>query len=435
MKINKRQFITYVLCFIILIYPFNSTLKSRFFPNEGLWAIICGIALILLLLIGLGKNKKIYKKQLLILFITLIILGIQLNHNYYFKESSEAKVIWFSIYIFLPFVLSINNLACSTFLKVSKFFCIEHICGTFFVQIFKQFYMNNILPWLSNGRASVALSNLKNGYNPGITMHYSTNGIYLSISTILFFSEYLENKKKSSLIFTILSIIALLLTGKRAHTLFTILACVILYLYKYKEKTSKKIFNFIIVATIGIIGIMIMSIFIPQVLNVVERFESTIAKGELLSGREPFYELALNLWSRHKLLGNGWGAFSYYFQIYIYSSIFTYGYLDAHNVYLQLLCETGIIGLCLFLFIALTNLKKNSKLIKITNDNSLALMFAFAYQLFFLLYCFSGNPLYDIQCYAIYFISMGIVLNVQVENEKKKNEVAYGKSKYNSSNI
>ena len=430
MKFSKKNFITFILCFIILLYPFNSTIKSRLFPNEIFIFLLSAISIVLLFFLSFGKSKKILKKQLVVFLITLLILGIELYRNYYFKESSEAKVFFFSAYLFIPFVLSFNKIATENFIKATRLFCYEHVFGTFFVQIFKDFYISNILPWLSNGKSSVAFSNLKNGYNPGFTMHYSTNGMYLSIAVILFFSQYLENKKKKDLILTILSMIALLLTGKRAHTLFTIFACIALYLFKYKDYISKKVISFISIIFASIIGIFVLSMFMPQVLNVIDRFESTIEKGELLSGREPFYELALDLWKDHKIFGNGWGSFSYYFQLRLYSPVFTYGYLDGHNVYLQLLCETGIVGAIFFVWLAIKILLDNSKLINKINRNNGLLLFSFAYQIYFLLYCFSGNPLYDIQAYAVYFICIGIVLNnkyhgesIGVKEEEKNEKV------------
>lgn len=423
MKYNIRKIFTYIFCFIILVYPFNYTIKSRIFPNSSIMIMFSMVSIIGLLLFG--KIKRITKSQFSILVVTLIVFAIQIFNNYYFKESSEGKVIYFSIYIFLPFIIASNEKSIECFFSVLKLFCFEHIFGTFFVQIFKGFYMSNILPWLSSGAENVAYRNLLNGYNPGFTMHYSTNGIYLTIATTFFFSNFIADKKRKNLIYTCLAMIALLLTGKRAHTLFTIMACATLYILHSREKISKKAIKFFGAIAIAIIGIIILSMFVPQILNVLTRFEESAGKGELLSGREPFYELALRLWKNNILFGNGWGAFSYYFHFELYSSEFVYDYLDAHNVYLQLLCECGIIGLLFFISIAIYAISKTGKLITFMQDEKkyFYLLFSFAFQLFFLLYCFSGNPLYDIQCYGVYFICIGVTLNckriVMLENKKK----------------
>ena len=166
--------------------------------------------------------------------------------------------------------------------------------------------------------------------------------------------------------------------------------------------------------------------FIPQILNVVTRIEDGIREGNLLNGRQDFYDLTISMWNDHRILGNGWGAFSYNFQRYLYDENYGVEYLDAHNVYLQLLAECGIIGFLFFLgimiyiYIFTFNLIKNKKY----NLNDATLNFSIGYQTFFLLYCFTGNPLYDMQCYCIYFICIGITIKkyMELRRNEEKNE-------------
>lgn len=47
-------------------------------------------------------------------------------------------------------------------------------------------------------------------------------------------------------------------------------------------------------------------------------------------------------------------------------------------------------------------------------------------QIFFLAYCFSGNPLYDPQCYIPYFMSCIAVIAICGIDGKRKNGEAYG---------
>ena len=410
MRLDIKRMLINIACFMILVYPFNYTIKSRIFPNSSIMFIIIIISFIILFIFS--KLRKITKSQFITLIITLIVIFFELYRNHYLKEEIEGKVLFFTIYLFLPFIVMSNEYVIIPFFKIIAFFCIEHILGTFFVQFFKDQYINTILPWLSLGQDNVAYVNIMNGYNPGLTLHYSTNGIYLSIATILFFCKYIKDSRKKDFILTTLALMALLLTGKRAHTLFVIITCITIYIFHCRERISSKFIKLFVIIILGIVGIMCLSTVMPQILNVMTRFETTIAKGEMLSGREPFYELAWKLWEKDKFFGLGWGAFSYYFQIYLYGPEFTYDYLDAHNVYLQILCECGIIGFIFFISIAIyvfLNCWSCVKKIK-RNEMYFYLLFSFGFQMFFLLYCFSGNPLYDIQCYSIYFLAIGITL-------------------------
>ena len=47
-----------------------------------------------------------------------------------------------------------------------------------------------------------------------------------------------------------------------------------------------------------------------------------------------------------------------------------------------------------------------------------SVLFLLGYNIFFVLYCFSGNPLYDIQCYALFFILIGVLIMHENVNEK-----------------
>ena len=84
--------------------------------------------------------------------------------------------------------------------------------------------------------------------------------------------------------------------------------------------------------------------------------------------------------------------------------------MSAHNVYLQLLAETGVIGLAAFVVPAFLSIlaamhRSESLLEEGPYGDSFCLWACLGVQFFFLIYCFSGNPLYDPQCYIPYFIS------------------------------
>lgn len=418
MKKNKISFIIvmqYVCMFLIMLYPFNATIDTVIYPNVA----ICLIS-VLLGMIGLFVFRKKYtfnKKGLMVLAITLLIMVITLINNYYWLEGRESRVILFAIYLFLPFIVCNNSELENVIKNVVKLFSYEHMIGTYIGIIFKDFYKNTILTKLCAGRTiCVALGNNYHGYMTGFTTNFSTNAIYLSISTLLFFSELLQKKSKKSLLLFALSLIALFTAGKRAHLIFTIICCLALYLIKKNKDIIKKYIKLLIIGIVAIFILVLASEYIPEIANVFNRFELLMETGDLLNGRSELYDLAFNLWDKHLLIGNGWGSFSYYYQLNLYT-IGTLSYIDAHNVYLQLLCETGIIGFAFFILIMLGVFVKSINLVK-KNMNNTMILFNFCYQLFFLLYCFTGNPLYDPMCYVIYFIMIGYTVLWKSEKEE-----------------
>ena len=420
MRYNIRNLIIKLCCFFILFYIFNISIVGKIFFTEEIATMT--LLLPVLILVFLGKIIKMRKIQILVLCVVFIAMIFSLVNNYYIVESRMGAVVKYVVMLLLPFVIVINEKVVDIFIKLIDLFCKEHIIGTFFVQLFNDFYLNVMLPWMSNGGEWVARSNILNGYNPGLTSNYSMNGMYLSIAIIYYFSFFISQKEKKYIINAFFSIVAMLLTAKRGPLVFSIITCIIIYCICNKDKIKVKIFNSIMFCFGTIIVFFILSMIVPQTLTVIDRFIDSYEEGNMLNGRDELYELAIDLWKDNVWLGNGWGAFSYYFQMYLYTDNYLVEYIDAHNVYLQLLCETGIVGTFFYVGIMLICLVLSIKCINKTDKKSLEftnLCFALGFQVFFLLYCFTGNPLYDIQCYAIYFICIGIVIYNNYLNKLK----------------
>ena len=374
----------------------------------------------LFLLFAVGEVRKIKKNQIIILLFIVLVGIIEFFTN---KYASPVKKIIYTPCLLIPLLITFNKRTINAFIFNLKIFATEHLLATYIAAFFKNLYVNTILAFLDSIPGSLSKSHyLYSGFNPGLTTHYSTNGMYISTFCILFFVEYLNNRSKKNFIKLLLSFIALLLVGKKGAVLFTVMSFMVTYVIINKEKISKKILNFIALSLGLILTIYIISSFIPQVTIVFDRVTHTInSGGDLLTGRGQFNSLALRLWSKNKLFGCGWGNFSNYYQIELLNTFKT-DYLDAHNVYLQLLCETGLVGAALIIGIMVYCYIGTLKTLRNDTSNNIWVKFSFAFQTFFLLYCFSGNPLYDAQCYILYFICIGIYLNaitnrVGIENK------------------
>ena len=105
--------------------------------------------------------------------------------------------------------------------------------------------------------------------------------------------------------------------------------------------------------------------------------------------------------------------------------------MSTHNVYLQLLAETGIVGLALFLVPAAVTLIAAMRRSVAHRGGGLygesfCLWACVGAQIFFLVYCFSGNPLYDPQCYVPYFISCVTVFAICGIDVKRKDGGVHG---------
>ena len=88
---------------------------------------------------------------------------------------------------------------------------------------------------------------------------------------------------------------------------------------------------------------------------------------------------------------------------------------DAHNIYLQITSELGIVGICFYMLFFIYNYSYALKRVNMSES----MMYSIYYQTFFLIYGFSGNPLYQL---CILFMYIYILCLNSKEGEKNKDE-------------
>lgn len=260
------------------------------------------------------------------------------------------------------------------------------------------------------------------GPKAGLTSHYSYNGqlvaIGLLISYVLYKTSPLRDGKKTDRLRYGLSAltfaVALLLTTKRTPLLICILAVILIeYLMASKGKATTV---YKVLCGVFIVGIFVVAFGdqIPVLSNVMNRlsvFFTTSTLEESTTGRTLLWDRAIQLWSDNPIFGSGWGTYRYYW---------TDGYQGvssaAHNVFLQLLAEVGVVGFIIFMipatsvFFGLT--RGVYRLMRgdygrprgLYDSTDAAVIFAFAFQLYFFIYCFVGAPLYDFESFPVYFV-------------------------------
>lgn len=408
--------------FLILLYPFNSTIAAKIYQNNFIILLTVVIPIIGLLMFG---ERKFSNRFILVLICTFILLFIILVNNHDFGSLGNILYI---IYLFLPLAIMNNKYSIECFCTVIKIFICEHFILNLIAIFFKNFYKSTILSFVCSGRSyCAAAGNFYNGYIPGLTTHFSTNAIYMSIATIFLFSEYLTTKKKSSLLFSIASLLILFAIGKRLHLVATIICLVSLYFFNRNRTSSKNYAKkiIIILSTVIILFICVISLskYFPEIMNVFNRMSNLIDEDDILNGRGTLAVMALNMWEQHLIFGNGWWSFSHNYRIFGQFGTTRTMHMDAHNVFIQLLCEVGLVGFAIIIFILLKLFIKSYKIFSQLEDTSLdkkiSSKFCFGYFMFFLMYCFTGNPLYDPQCYVVLFIVIGIILFLDYRNGDK----------------
>ena len=398
MKINMKDFgirMFFILAFLCInICEF---VKNIYF----LFAIA-----VLLLIFSLNKKTKFPVNNYIYIFcfVGLVLFAIFNNPAHSITKSTIIKYI---IFVFIMIVMSLTESIDGKYIKYGAIFGYIHVIATYFFLIFPNLYSNFALEVY--GYYPIGTSNGTLGYTAGLTSHYSSNALY--ITGCIFALLYLNRCNKKSKIIKILLFLAvgaLFLTGKRAHILFTILSMIIIFLIDNRKNMRQLINKIIVIAIICLAMLLIIYLVFPRILSVFQRFEDG------LSGRDEYWGKEIEWFKTSPMTGIGWLQFGQQYKVYNYGTA-----VNTHNVYLQLLCECGIVGFTLFIIAIIKSLK--TTLIKYThcdNNEKNKYYYSLLIQIFFILYCLTGNCLYDNTLFY-YSIASGIGMSIINYNENK----------------
>lgn len=388
-----------VLFFVLLIFIYPISKKS-------VYTFFVSVVSCFSFVVSICKHGKIKINSIVVSWL-LSLIPILFN-SYSIKIGEYGFTIIWVILILYMFSYK-NTKDYNNIINVILFFSMIYIITTI---LFNITYFPILLQF-----ATIYSGGLESGtvQVAGITSHYSHNAMYICIGLIIAISKYMANKNKKNLLYFCISLIALLLTQKRGPLLAVGIACIIFVILNYKEILRKRGYTVLFSGLAMLILIYIMYIIFPELFKVFERF-----KGDnLLTNRQYLWAEAWKMFCENPIFGIGWGGYIHRLNIEISSVHVTY--MFCHNIYLQILAETGIVGLTILLYLMFNTLLKTIKLLKDKKDY--IIYFSVIYQLFFLIYGISGNPLYDKQMLVPYFIAISYTQYIfLLEKEKEKNE-------------
>jgi len=228
----------------------------------------------------------------------------------------------------------------------------------------------------------------------------------------LYMSSKFVKKNNRPLFWIVLFIfiIGIFLTGKRTHSAMSVLIPITVYLIS-RPNLSKSFMIFII---LGLIALTFGAYFVSHANEytdsmIFNRFANSVlelqAGEDITSNRSALGKEAL------RLSGSFWGIGVGEFRKH---SI--YG-MDAHQTYYQVLCEQGIIGFILFVFPLFFCFIKTIKKIRFYKGYCSTLKMSLFIQIYFILYSFTGNTLYSISNYFLYFFAIALLVDVCVHGK------------------
>lgn len=413
--LNSNNLIS-IAVIILLAYANYNTLIDKIIGTGFLRILLIAGALFIGIVPYFFRNIRkndfpVMVTCLYALFISLIFL----DNNHDVKDGTLFFTIRVIVALMIVLFVNIGN---QWMIKLPKYIAgvgFLNVIATLFFFVFRGSYriMYRIYGFYPTG-TDRGLS----GYRAGIANHYSQNGTYvtavfIALAVMMFFEKN-KKKRKQLFVLTLASFVALLLTGKRGHFLFSIMALFGMYFITSKGKIIPKVFKTGFIAVFALTVFYLLGQFVPVIGNLLERFSTAGSDPESMT-RFAMWNLCFEKFKEHPIFGIGWAQFPQQYYKYLYLPWYDekYKFLNAHNVYLQILCETGIVGLLLFVMIVSFNLFTVIKTYRISQSFDAflpdgykqTLAVSMTLQMFFLAYCLTGNGLYD---YSFYFYMFAV---------------------------
>lgn len=224
-------------------------------------------------------------------------------------------------------------------------------CFVVFFNLFPNLFWNSIYNFMTPLAQDYLSKYVPKGY--GITLGEITYTDYIIFSaySVSISQIIIDKNHKNRIGYLALSVLfafSVFLTGRRSELIALVGASLILLVLMGKSKRQILNWSLLIFGGITLIIILIV-LFYSQLKNidVFYRYAMTIENllngNDISSGRLELYSLAISAFISSPIVGIGWSAFS---QIIpeSFQAIHGGNVRNVHCIYLQFLCETGIIG-------------------------------------------------------------------------------------------
>ncbi len=402
-----------IVLFIFYAYVTGGLIKYTF-GNYRNATIILAVYLLILISVVLIKRKKIIAHIDLIIYPILAAVVIHGNAN--LKNNDYVNLVMtIGVFAFALVLRRMDNWeipAVKTIIVVSAFFAIVSVA----FGLMPSFYTSTIVPLFFDLNQTNLIHLQSSGILCGLTNSNGFNAILMvnglcAITSFLMTSNSFTKRKWIDRGIGLLFLVILLMTGKRGPLVFCLAGIFTAYFVYHSNNPTNRIIKILaIVLAAMIIWVLGSSVF-PQAFPTIGRL---IGTDTIDAVRFKLYNQAIDAFKGNFLFGIGWDAFRYTFM--------TFGNaLNVHNIYIQLLCECGIIGFIAFVLFFLWNIVsaiKKLRRVALTPDCDskirIILTFSVMYQVFFLMYGLTGNPLYDAPTLVVYILcctaSMKIVI-------------------------
>lgn len=387
LKIKKGMSNTLMELYISLMFCFGYLFNNYALAVIGLIFVVFNLSMC--------KQKFLLHKYYYPIIIGILIWGISALFS---SDSGYAlKYVFYCLCLLLIF--GFMNL--SSYEKIFDFMFIFTGIHVFFI-ILQAFFFNFV-----DGIAYRILSETQyhvvhsiyswSGALAGITGQTATAALYCVVFLSIIVIKAMTNK--TWYILALAPLIGILLTQKRAFLLVSIIDILIIEMQQMKkEKIRKRLWLIITIMVMVFIlyNITTKYVDVTGIINKIQRGST--------SNRDVLWKEMIQIINKNFWFGKG-----------LFSTNTILG-MTGHNIYLQLLCENGIIGavpfFCFFVYVTYLVFKYK--------NNNINICFANFQWLFILGYGILGNPIYEFSHIILFFISYDIIMKNKIDYDKNR---------------
>lgn len=370
------------------------------------------VIVIALLSFGLGYDKGKSYWLIWVPFFTFLV------YNWItYKFSNHYLIMYLTAMLFPGLSFYAKPDMVKQLLKWIKIISLIFAVGCIFQKLFNSTYISIVPSFFETEAQADILRWDSYGMCSGFAVQPTAAAAAMCIGIVV---SWLTLTKKSvrNILVLVLLYWGLILTAKRAFLFISIV--VPIFVYYLSNSKSSRVAKLIIIGIVTAVLTYILSSFIGGNNNILlfdrlAQFTESNNLNDVTSGRTDLMACAWEYFKKAPWFGIGFGNFKYILGT------------SVHNVYVQLLCETGITGFLSFIipaFICLVSaVYKTSHVDYTDSGKALICKFCLGFQMAFLLYSFSGNPLYDTQWIYLYFLTCSIINDCDIrgeDNEKNR---------------
>lgn len=407
---------------LITLYMLTQSLYVSIFNSVAIQIIILSGILYILLIGRLGRKSGFVIKKIDVFFILAIIGALGSLHNNTLTIGRTAGPVIFSLGILISLLIrsDIDNYdrSISTIKWAGVFYALSVMFSYFNPRLYQHVFLSILRPNIAH---RITLE-MQKGFHSGFTGQVAyTAGYIVNAMGIICCCWIINDKSKSikEISLFIIMFLGLLFTQKRAHLLLFFISWFFVYVQysRFTYEKVKKIFKVSLLSllTISLFAATIARTNLGQILfgRLIETFYVYFSGGDITSRRIFLYKHAWDIFLQNPIWGIGWGNFSKT----VVGNITVHTEMQVHNIYLQLLCETGIIGFILILspfFATYFYTIKTTRMVSLNRKHFTykwisVVLYSLYVQTFFLLYGLVGNPLYDYSFLMMYFLGCGLI--------------------------